>query len=138
MQKTKDSQTNTTALARPSSRRPSRRYNSRPATRDNSRSPNRGRVLQESQQKSSSQAVQVTPAQITGKGEALHHTSTRLVTLHTSFQRPCTAEGQLITDRASDGHTSFHTTLQIDTKQGAKSIPVKVDPGAEVNTIPLS
>ena len=42
--------------------------------------------------------------------------------------RPCTAEGQLITDRASDGHTSFHTTLQVDTKQGAKSIPVKVEP----------
>ena len=52
--------------------------------------------------------------------------------------RPYTAEGQLITDRASDGHTSFHTTLQVDTKQGAKSISVKVDPGAEVNTIPLS
>ena len=26
------------------------------------------------------------PSAITGKGEALHHTSTRLVTLHTSFQ----------------------------------------------------
>ena len=30
------------------------------------------------------------------------------------------------------------TILQVDTKQGAKSISVKVDPGAEVNTIPLS
>ena len=52
--------------------------------------------------------------------------------------RPYAAEGQLITDRASDGHTSFHTALQVDTKQDAKSISVKVDPGAEVNTIPLS
>ena len=52
--------------------------------------------------------------------------------------RPYAAEGQLITDRASNGHTSFHTTLQVDTKQGAKLISVKVDPGAEANTIPLS
>ena len=52
--------------------------------------------------------------------------------------RPHTAEGQLITDRASNGHTSFHTMLQVDTKQGAKSISVKVDPVAELNTITLS
>ena len=62
----------------------------------------------------------------------------RLVILHTFFQEPYAAEGQLITDKAFDGHTSFHTTLQIITKQGAKSISVKVDPGAGVNTIPLS
>ena len=39
---------------------------------------------------------------------------------------------------ASDGHTSFHTTLQMVTKQGSKPLPVKVDPGADVNTIPLT
>ena len=32
----------------------------------------------------------------------------------------------------------FIQRYKVDTKQGAKSIPVKVDPGAEVNTIPLS
>ena len=41
-------------------------------------------------------------------------------------------------DVTSDGHTSFHTTLQMLTKQGSKSLPVKVDPGADVNTIPLT
>ena len=41
-------------------------------------------------------------------------------------------------DVASDGHTSFHTTLQMVTKQGSKPLPVKVDPGADVNTIPLT
>ena len=32
----------------------------------------------------------------------------------------------------------FHTTLQMVTKQGSKPLPVKVDPGADVNTIPLT
>ena len=47
-------------------------------------------------------------------------------------------ENKLATDVASDGHTTFHTTLQMLTKQGYKSIPVKVNPGMNVNTIPLS
>ena len=47
-------------------------------------------------------------------------------------------EDQLYTDRAPDGQKSFHTTLQLVTKQGCKSLPVKVDPGTDVNTIPLS
>ena len=53
---------------------------------------------------------------------------------------PTTAydEGQLYTDWAPDGHTSFHTTLQMVTKQGCKPLPVKVDPGADINTIPLT
>ena len=41
-------------------------------------------------------------------------------------------------DVASDGHTSFHTKLQMVTKQGSKPLPVRVDPGADVNTIPLT
>ena len=41
-------------------------------------------------------------------------------------------------DIASDGHTSFHTTLQMVTKHGCKPIPVKIDSGAEINTAPLS
>ena len=48
------------------------------------------------------------------------------------------AEGKLHMDVTSDGHTSFHTTLQMVTKQGSKSLPVKVDPGADVNTILLT
>ena len=55
-----------------------------------------------------------------------------------SAQKPNEAEGKLITDTASDGQTSFHTTLQAITKQGTKPIPVKADPGTDVNTIPLS
>ena len=47
-------------------------------------------------------------------------------------------ETNLITDTALDGHTAFHTTLQIVTSQGCKSLQVKVDPGAESNLIPLS
>ena len=41
-------------------------------------------------------------------------------------------------DIASDGHTAFHTMLQMVTKHGCKPIPVKVDSGAEINTVPLS
>ena len=41
-------------------------------------------------------------------------------------------------DVASEGQTSFHTTLQMVTKQGSKSLPVKVDPSADVKTIPLT
>ena len=47
-------------------------------------------------------------------------------------------EGQLYTDKAPNGHRSFHTTLQLVTKQGCKSLPVKVDPGSDTNIIPLS
>ena len=47
-------------------------------------------------------------------------------------------EDQLYTDRAPDGQRSFHTTLHHVTKQGCKSLPVKVDPGTDVNTIPLN
>ena len=32
-------------------------------------------------------------------------------------------EGQLYTDRAPNGYRSFHTTLQLITKQGCKSLP---------------
>ena len=49
---------------------------------------------------------------------------------HTEFNLP--------TDFASDGHTSFHTTLKMITKQGCKPISVKVDSGAEINTVLLS
>ena len=49
---------------------------------------------------------------------------------HTVFNLPA--------DIASDGHTSFHTTLQMVTKHGCKPIPVKIDSGAEINTVPLS
>ena len=41
-------------------------------------------------------------------------------------------------DVAPHGQTSFHATLQMVTKQGSKSLPVKVDPHADVNTIPLT
>ena len=54
-----------------------------------------------------------------------------------SFNSSCN-EGQLYTDRAPDGQRTFHTTLQLITKQGCRSLLVKVDPGTDVITIPLS
>ena len=53
------------------------------------------------------------------------------------FDSSCN-EGQLYTDSAPHGQRSFHTTLQLVTKQGCRSLPVKVDPGTDINTIPLS
>ena len=57
---------------------------------------------------------------------------------HLTADRPLNPQDKLSTDVASDGQTSFHTTLQMITKQGSKPILVKVDPGADVNTVPLS
>ena len=42
-----------------------------------------------------------------------------------------------ITDTAIDGHTSFHTTLQVITSQGSKSLHVKFDPGVSCSSIPI-
>ena len=47
-------------------------------------------------------------------------------------------EGQLYTDKAPNGYRLFHTTLQLIMRQGYKSLPVKINPGAEANIIPLS
>ena len=58
-----------------------------------------------------------------------------LYNIHPLLQK---SEGQLYTDRAPDGQKSFHTTLHLVTKQGCKSLSVKVDPNADVNSIPLS
>ena len=57
---------------------------------------------------------------------------------HITSSTDTSAEGKLHMDVTSDGHTSFHTTLQMVTKQGSKPLPVKVDPGADVNTITLN
>ena len=56
----------------------------------------------------------------------------------TSHNMASSVETNLITDTALDGHTAFHTTLQIVTSQGCKNLHVKVDPGADCSTIPLS
>ena len=123
--------------SRPTSRRPSCRYNSRPVTRDNSRSPNRGRSYR-SPSRSPHRKQYRSPQHNSRKRRSPTPHIHQVSHVPHILPRPYAAEGQLFTDRASDGHTSFHTTLQVDTKQCAKSIPVKVDPGAEVNTIPLS
>ena len=47
-------------------------------------------------------------------------------------------ETHLIIDTAIDGQTAFHTTFQIVTSQGCKPLHVKVGPGADCSTIPLS
>ena len=57
----------------------------------------------------------------------------------TSHNTASSIETNSITDTALDGHTAFHTTLQIVTSQGRnKHLHVKVDPGADCTTIPLS
>ena len=47
-------------------------------------------------------------------------------------------EGCLITDTATDGHTTYFNMLQLITKQGIKVPKVKIDSRAQANTIPLS
>ena len=47
-------------------------------------------------------------------------------------------EGKLVTDTTSDGHTSFHTTLEIVTNKDSKPLSIKMDLGAGVNMISLS
>ena len=44
----------------------------------------------------------------------------------------------LITDTMIDGHTSFHTTLEVITSEGSKPLQIKVDPEASCSSIPLS
>ena len=70
---------------------------------------------------------------------------TALITFHhqqvshlTSHSMASSIETNLITDTALDGHTAFHTTLQIVTSQGCKNLQVKVVPGADCCIIPLS
>ena len=47
-------------------------------------------------------------------------------------------ETNLVTDTTIDVQIEFHTMLQIITSQGHKPLHVKVDPGAECSSIPLS
>ena len=69
---------------------------------------------------------------------APHHTGIRIGILSYLFPNPRLVKVNSFTDRAPDGHRSFHTTLQLVSKQGCKSLLVKVDLGADVKTIPLS
>ena len=48
------------------------------------------------------------------------------------------AEGTLYMESASDGQVVFYTYLQLPSHNGTKTMTVKIDPGAQVNTIPLS
>ena len=48
------------------------------------------------------------------------------------------AEGELFTERASDGQVAFFTHLDLPAQSVNKTMVVKIDPGAQVNTIPLS
>ena len=57
---------------------------------------------------------------------------------HLTADRPPNPQDKLPTDVASDDQMSFHTTVQMITKQGSKQLLVKVNPGADVNTVPLS
>ena len=48
------------------------------------------------------------------------------------------AEGKLFMKRASDGQVAFYTCLDLPAQSGTKTMVVKIDPGAQVSTIPLS
>ena len=45
-------------------------------------------------------------------------------------------EGSLLTEWASDGQVSFYTHLMQPTQNGTRSMTVKINPGAQVNTTP--
>ena len=60
----------------------------------------------------------------------ISHLTNKSSSSHTVFTLPA--------DIASNGHTSFYTMLQMVTKHGCKPIPVKIDSGAKINTVPLS
>ena len=124
-----------------STSRSRRRSPSRSLSRSQSRSPSRGRQTYRSSSRHSSHS----PSQDHHRKRSPHRrrcipTPHRHQVSHIMSFDPNTAchEGQLYTDWAADGQTSFHTTLQMVTKQGCKPLPVKVDPGADINTIPLT
>ena len=48
------------------------------------------------------------------------------------------AKGKLYTESTSNGQVAFYTHLQLPACHGTKTMTVKIGPGAEVNTIPLS
>ena len=124
-----------------STSRSRRRSSSRSLSRSQSRSPSRGRQTYRSPSRHSS----CSPSQDHHRRRSPHrrrHSPTphRHQVSHIMSFNPTTPcnEGQLYTDWAPDGQMSFHTTLQMVTKQGCKPLPVKVDPGADINTIPLT
>ena len=100
--------------SRPTSRRPSCRYSSRSATRGNSRSPSRGRPYR-SPSRSPHYKQYRSPQHNSRKRRSPPPHIHQVSHITHILPRPYAAEGQLITDRASDGHTSFHTMLQVDT-----------------------
>ena len=46
-------------------------------------------------------------------------------------------EGSLLVEQASNGHVLFYTNLMLPTGNGMKTMIVKIDPGAQVNILPL-
>ena len=112
---------------------------SRSRRRSKSRSPSRGRHTY----KRSSRHSSCSPSQDHHR-RSLHRRCTptphRHQVSHIMSFNPNTNwnESHLYTDWAPDGQKSFHTTLQMVTKKGCKPLPVKVDPGADINTVPLT
>ena len=47
-------------------------------------------------------------------------------------------EGKLYMESASNGQVTFYTCLQLPSYDRTKTMTVKIDPGAQVNTISLS
>ena len=60
------------------------------------------------------------------------------VILANSIETTTQPKGFLFTENTSDGQVSFYTRLQLPTRDGSKLMTMKIEPGAQVNTIPLS
>ena len=124
-----------------SASRSRRRSPSRSLSRSLSRSPNRGRQPNRSPSRHSSCSPSQdhhrrrSPCRRRRSPTPHRHQVSHIMSFHPTIAYD---EGQLYTDWAPDGQMSFHTTLQMVTKQGCKPLPVKVDPGADINTIPLT
>ena len=130
---------------RSSSKGRSRRSATRSDSRRHHRSQSRGRQPYRSPSSHRGTSNSRSPLQDWHNRRSLRHcrcspTQYRYKVSHltSSIDQSQVDEGQLYTDMAPDGHRSFHMTLQLITKQGCKSLLVKVDPGADANIIPLS
>ena len=66
-----------------------------------------------------------------------HQDSTDIIPAN-SITTGSQAEGKLFMGRVSDGHVAFYTCLDLPAQSGTKTMVVKIDPSAQVNTIPLS
>ena len=88
------------------------------------------------------QAIVYCPAGLTdpiaGNPYRYSKDSTNIILIDSLVTTDQTHEGSLFTERVSDGQVTFFTRHQLPTQDRTKLMTVKIDLGAQVNTIPLS